>query len=38
VESVGQFVTSVIWVPLKILFGKETPVDGRDVCARVSLQ
>jgi hypothetical protein len=34
VETVGQFVTSVVWVPLKMLFGKEPPVDGRDVCAR----
>lgn len=36
-ESVGQFATSLIWVPLKMLFGKETPVDGRDVCEKVVL-
>jgi hypothetical protein len=34
VETVGQFVTSVIWVPLQMFFGKTTPLDGRDVCAR----
>lgn len=30
---VGQLVTSVVWVPLQTLFGKEMPADGRDVCA-----
>lgn len=29
---VGQFATSVVWVPLQSLFGKKTPEDGRDVC------
>jgi uncharacterized protein involved in outer membrane biogenesis len=32
VGMVGQLVTSVVWVPLQSLFGKETPEDGRDVC------
>lgn len=32
-ETAGQLVTSVIWVPLQTLFGKETPSDGRDVCS-----
>jgi uncharacterized protein involved in outer membrane biogenesis len=31
-ETVGQLATSVVWVPLQMLFGKETPADGRDVC------
>jgi len=32
VETVGQLFTSVIWVPLKSLFGNATPADGRDIC------
>lgn len=32
VGSLGQLATSVIWVPLQMLFGKEIPADGRDVC------
>jgi hypothetical protein len=35
VGTVGQLVTSVIWVPLQMLFGKEIPADGRDVCGAV---
>lgn len=35
IESVGQFATSVIWVPIQMLFGKEIPADGRDVCVAV---
>jgi hypothetical protein len=38
VQTVGQFLTSVVWVPLQMLFGKEAPVDGRDVCGKVALQ
>ncbi|HUX91852.1 MAG TPA: AsmA family protein [Gallionellaceae bacterium] len=38
VESVGQLATSVIWVPLQMLFGKETPADGHDVCEKVALK
>lgn len=38
VGTVGQFVTSVVWVPLKMLFGSEPPVDGRDVCVRALTQ
>jgi hypothetical protein len=32
-QTIGQFVTSVIWVPLQMMFGKEMPADGHDVCA-----
>lgn len=32
-ETVGQFATSLIWVPLQSFFGKKTPADGSDVCA-----
>jgi len=32
-ETVGQLATSVVWVPLQMLFGKETPSDGHDVCS-----
>jgi len=38
VESVGQLATSVIWVPLKMLFEKEPPADGRDVCEKVAFK
>jgi hypothetical protein len=38
VGTVGQFVTSVIWVPLKMLFSKETPADGLDVCGKTVLK
>ena len=31
-ETVGRFVTSIIWVPLQKLGGKELPADGSDVC------
>jgi uncharacterized protein involved in outer membrane biogenesis len=32
-EVASQFATSVIWVPLKMLFGQTIPSDGSDVCA-----
>ena len=32
-ETAIQLGTSVVWVPLQTLFGKETPSDGHDVCA-----
>jgi AsmA family protein len=38
VGSVGQFLTSVVWVPLQMLFGKETPADGQDVCAKAAFK
>jgi uncharacterized protein involved in outer membrane biogenesis len=31
-ETLGQFATSIIWVPLEMLFGKNIPADGHDVC------
>lgn len=37
VETLGQLATSVIWVPLEILFGKQIPSDGHDVCEGVDL-
>ncbi|MFI4941556.1 MAG: hypothetical protein ACHP7O_14605, partial [Burkholderiales bacterium] len=37
-ETVGQFATSVVWVPIETLFGKTTPSDGRDVCAAVEFK
>ncbi len=33
IETVGRVATSVVWVPLKKLFGKKIPRDGADVCA-----
>lgn len=38
VGSLGQLATSVIWVPLQMLFGKETPADGRDVCGTTAFK
>jgi uncharacterized protein involved in outer membrane biogenesis len=32
-ETVTQFAIPVVWMPLQMLFGKETPADGHDVCA-----
>jgi hypothetical protein len=32
-ETLAQFATSVVWVPIESLFGRETPSDGHDVCA-----
>lgn len=32
-ETIVQLYTSVIWVPLQSLVGKEVPSDGHDVCA-----
>jgi uncharacterized protein involved in outer membrane biogenesis len=37
-ETVGQLATSVIWVPLEMLFGKNTPADGRDVCEAIEFK
>jgi uncharacterized protein involved in outer membrane biogenesis len=34
-ETVGQFATSIFWVPLERLFGKEIPADGHDVCGAI---
>lgn len=31
-ETIAQFTTSVVWAPLQMLFGKEAPTDGHDVC------
>ncbi len=31
-ETLGQFATSIIWVPIEMLFGKTLPADGHDVC------
>jgi uncharacterized protein involved in outer membrane biogenesis len=32
-ETVTQFAMPVVWMPLQMLFGKEPPADGHDVCA-----
>lgn len=37
-ETVGQLATSVVWVPIQMLLGKETPADGHDVCAAVEFK
>lgn len=37
-ETMGQFTTSVVWAPLQMLFGKEAPADGHDVCAAVGFK
>ena len=37
-QTVGQLATSVIWVPLEMLFGKDIPADGHDVCEAVELK
>ncbi len=37
-ETVGQLATSVVWVPLQMLLGKEAPSDGRDVCSAVEFK
>ncbi len=37
-ETMGQFTTSVVWAPLQLLFGKEPPPDGHDVCAAVDFK
>jgi hypothetical protein len=34
-ETVVQLYTSVVWVPLQSLFGKEPPSDGSDVCKAI---
>jgi len=31
-ETIGRFATSIFWVPLQKLGGKELPADGTDVC------
>lgn len=37
-ETVGQLSTSVIWVPLQMMFGKAIPADGLDVCTAVNFK
>jgi hypothetical protein len=37
-ETMGQFTTSVVWAPLQMLFGKEVPPDGHDVCEAVEFK
>jgi uncharacterized protein involved in outer membrane biogenesis len=37
-ETLGQFATSVIWVPIEMLFGKTIPADGHDVCEAVEFK
>jgi AsmA family protein len=32
-QTAAQFATSAIWVPIEMMFGKETPSDGHDVCS-----
>jgi uncharacterized protein involved in outer membrane biogenesis len=36
-ETMGQLASSILWVPMQMLFGKETPADGHDVCSAVNL-
>ena len=31
-ETVGRVVTSIFWVPIQMIAGKEIPADGKDVC------
>jgi uncharacterized protein involved in outer membrane biogenesis len=31
-ETIGRLATSLLWVPLQKLFGKEIPADGHDMC------
>lgn len=38
VGTIGRFVTSFIWVPLQMLFDKDVPEDGRDVCSKVEFK
>jgi hypothetical protein len=37
-ETIGQFATSIIWVPLEALFGKKIPADGHDVCGAIDFK
>jgi hypothetical protein len=37
-QTVGQLATSVIWVPLEMIFGKSIPPDGHDVCDAVEIK
>ena len=32
-QTVAEFATSAIWVPIEIMFGKGAPSDGHDVCS-----
>jgi hypothetical protein len=32
-QTLAQFATSAIWVPIEIVFGKGPPSDGHDVCS-----
>jgi uncharacterized protein involved in outer membrane biogenesis len=36
--TLGQFATSIIWVPLEMLFGKNIPADGHDVCEAIEFR
>jgi hypothetical protein len=37
-ETVGQLATSIVWVPIEMLFNKRTPADGHDVCESVEVK
>ena len=37
IGTIGRFGTSLVWVPIQMLFGKDIPADGSDVCAEVGL-
>jgi hypothetical protein len=37
-ETLGQFATSIIWVPIEMLFGNTIPADGHDVCEAVEFK
>ncbi len=34
-DTIGRLGTSLVWVPMQILFGKNIPADGSDVCTEV---
>lgn len=36
IGTIGRIGTSIVWVPLQMLFGKDVPADGLDVCAEVN--
>ena len=38
VETLGEFTSSIIWVPLEMLFGKKIPADGHDVCESITFK
>ena len=37
-ETLGEFATSVVWVPIEMMFGKKIPADGQDVCNAADLK